>query len=120
MKIISPSNTIVAVPADETLPLLYSVPQAIYRIPAPYDLVAYADAGVVDLYWENSSNFRDSTQVRYVSGKTTKTITVFSWESHQFTNLKTTQDYTFTVRHFIKDGKKTYYSDWSNPFTIYH
>ena len=113
---------IAAVPTDESLPLLYSnVRETPVMMPPPSNLSGYAsdDGTMVDLFWDNPSSYHLKAEIRYVSGKTTKTIRVNTWGDYQIKGLKPTQDYTFTVRHYVVDGKTTYYSDWSNPFTIY-
>ena len=113
---------IAAVPTDESLPLLYSnVRETPVMMPPPSNLSGYASDGgtMVDLFWDNPSSYHLKAEIRYVSGKTTKTIRVNTWGDYQIKGLKPTQEYTFTVRHYVVDGKTTYYSDWSNPFTIY-
>jgi len=69
------------------------------------------------VYWEELSQFyKSGYQIRYSTGRTSKTVKATDFYFGKLTKLDPGETYEICVRSFVKIGKVTYYSDWSAPY----
>jgi len=104
------------IPAGETEPVAFSAVQMIYRMEAPYGLEIYhTGEKTADVVWHYDGP-ADGFEVRYITGKTTKTINAKNyWGYYPLTGLSAGKEYEISVRAYYTYGKTKYYSGWSYP-----
>ena len=107
---------VAVIPADETLPMAFSGAKKIMYLAVPYVTGAsYANAVRTAAYVDVRFNGGvQGYEIRYTTGRTKKTVK----NTTMLKNLAPGKTYQIDVRTYFKYEGKTYYSAWSNPYSL--
>ena len=107
---------VAVIPADETLPMAFSGAKKIMYLAVPYVTGAsYANAVRTAAYVDVRFNgVYHGFEIRYTTGRTKKTVK----NTTMLKNLAPGKTYQIDARTYVKYDGQTYYSAWSNPYSL--